>query len=544
MKKLLYILLFVPFAAQATNYYVSNSGSDSANGTTTGTAWQTISKVNGFTFNAGDTVKFNGGQSFSGGLVHQGNIAYSSYGTGLATISSGTSIGFYSLNKSNVSVKNLIFIGTTGTVDGVHIENSQSGNTKLQNVNISGCTVSGYGANGIAVIGTSGTSGYNNVNILNCVTHDCTYGITPGSGTSGILIQSPSTGYGLGSTTPCFTNVLVDHCTSYNNTGKTGDSNWTGSGIFMGETSGGIIQYCTTYNNGLNSNGTVGIWFADGINMTIQYCESYLTKLASGTDGDGFDIDGGVKNGIIQYCYSHDNMGAGFQVYTYSDGQVTGSDNCIVRYCISQNDGTFGSNAAANVMIGNDGGTLTNVYIYNNSFYQSGTITNPKNITFEGSNASSITGYIANNICYSNTGSKFIYSTTTPIMTIVGNDYYNPGTQSFFWNNVNYSTFAAWQAASGQEKIAGSNVGKTANPVIMSPGNGGIINAINANLYQYRQSNTSTLLGQGLNLVSLYGLSVGSTDFYGNPIPNTSGNYDIGAQQYNVIKVLGRIVLL
>jgi len=42
-------------------YYVSNTGSDSANGTSESTPWQTISKINGRTFSAGDTISFKCG---------------------------------------------------------------------------------------------------------------------------------------------------------------------------------------------------------------------------------------------------------------------------------------------------------------------------------------------------------------------------------------------------------------------------------------------------------------------------------------------------
>src|SRR5690349_15494246 len=49
-------------------YYVSNSGSDSASGTSSGSAWKSIDRVNSATLKAGDKVLFQGGQTFSGGL--------------------------------------------------------------------------------------------------------------------------------------------------------------------------------------------------------------------------------------------------------------------------------------------------------------------------------------------------------------------------------------------------------------------------------------------------------------------------------------------
>ncbi len=61
----------------ATTYYVAAAGSDSNSGTSSGAAWQTIGKVNGTTFAAGDSVLFNRGDVW--------------YGTALVVPSSGTS---------------------------------------------------------------------------------------------------------------------------------------------------------------------------------------------------------------------------------------------------------------------------------------------------------------------------------------------------------------------------------------------------------------------------------------------------------------------
>src|SRR5271167_4062371 len=56
---LIFVLLALPLSA--TTYYVDNcvvTGSDSNNGTSTGSPWLTINKVNTSTFNAGDSVLF------------------------------------------------------------------------------------------------------------------------------------------------------------------------------------------------------------------------------------------------------------------------------------------------------------------------------------------------------------------------------------------------------------------------------------------------------------------------------------------------------
>jgi hypothetical protein len=72
---LFFLLLAVP--ARATTYYVAAAGNDSNSGTSTGAPWQTIAKVNGATFSAGDSI-----------LFHRGDIWY---GTSLVASSSGSS---------------------------------------------------------------------------------------------------------------------------------------------------------------------------------------------------------------------------------------------------------------------------------------------------------------------------------------------------------------------------------------------------------------------------------------------------------------------
>lgn len=532
-------------------YYVSPTGSDSNPGTSKASPWQTLSKVNGSTFNPGDIILLEGGKSFTGSLsftVSSWTGASSStpvtighYGTGRPTINSSSTIGFLVQNNSGFILRGINFVGsgiTANTAHGINIDNSQAGNTKLDYVFIDSVTVSSYGGNGIFISSSAGTSGFSNVTLQNDTAHDCTGGIANGGGSAGIFVCSNGPGYGSGSTTPCSTNVIIQNCVAYNNTGKTGDVNWVGSGIVLGEVGIGLIQHCTAYNNGENSTnsggGPVGIWFFDSTTITMQFNESYSNKTGhASADGDGFDVDGGNVNCIVQYNYSHNNAGAGFQIYTYNDGLVTGTDSIIVRYNISVDDGPNSSQYLGNLMLGNDGGNLTRIYVYNNTFYQSGINANSINIGFEGGNANSITGLIANNICYSASGTYFIFTGTTPIMRIVGNDYYTTGTPNYQWNGTSYTTFASWQTASGAEKILGVNVGKTVNPLLVSPGTAGAVN--------YKLQNISPVSAAGLNLMSLYTINPGTQDYFLNAIPNSGGNYSIGAHQPT--RFTGRIFL-
>ena len=63
---LLGLLLIFAAPASATTYFVAAAGSDSNSGTSSGTPWQTVAKVNGATFSPGDSILFNRGDVWYG----------------------------------------------------------------------------------------------------------------------------------------------------------------------------------------------------------------------------------------------------------------------------------------------------------------------------------------------------------------------------------------------------------------------------------------------------------------------------------------------
>ncbi len=90
MKKL-FTILFVSLSCNllATNYYVKTGGDDDAAGTSDGTAWATIAKVNASSFNAGDSILFNCGDTWREALnvpssgTSGNDLIISSYGSGV-----------------------------------------------------------------------------------------------------------------------------------------------------------------------------------------------------------------------------------------------------------------------------------------------------------------------------------------------------------------------------------------------------------------------------------------------------------------------------
>ena len=78
-----HIVLFGP---KGRTYYVSPKGSNANSGLDPARAWQNPAKVNGYKFNRGDRVLFQGGQTFTGDIiltapVSPGPFTIGSYGS-------------------------------------------------------------------------------------------------------------------------------------------------------------------------------------------------------------------------------------------------------------------------------------------------------------------------------------------------------------------------------------------------------------------------------------------------------------------------------
>lgn len=128
MRLILTILLFISLGANATNYYVSNSGSDSNDGLTTATAWQTLSKVNSSSFNAGDSILLRRGDIWNERLniASSGSagspIMVSAYGTGVKPLITGlqtvtlTNVGNIWSGIASNSVKKLNTVLVNGKI--------------------------------------------------------------------------------------------------------------------------------------------------------------------------------------------------------------------------------------------------------------------------------------------------------------------------------------------------------------------------------------------------------------------------------------------
>jgi hypothetical protein len=435
-------------------YYVSSQGNDQNPGTSLDAPWQTIGKVDSATFQPGDSVLFQGGQTFAGSLTvgrqdsrtSNSPVTFGSYGSGRAIISSGTAPGLTGTSGiQGFSIRDLVFVGSgaqSNTGDGILLIGSGNVAALSDYIRIDDVDVSGYYRDGIHLQTANGVQGgFNDVRITNAVAHD--------NRDSGILIEGELVP---GTTAYSYSNVYVGYCTAYNNTGYTGKA--SGHGILMWDVNAGVIEYSVAHDNGyqcVNQGGPAGIWSYDSNNVLVQYCESYHNGTAS-SDGIGFDMDGGDTNCLIQYCYSHDNEGAGFLLNQNSTAVHVWNNNTY-RFDISQNDGTLGSEGAVEIHnIMSDSTQMISAIVYDVTVYSPSTTA--LQVSGPGGSTNSI---IANNIFYAANGKPVATDFVNNInMSLRGNDYFAPsGNLNLTWGGQLYTDLTSFSAGTGQEMVNG-----------------------------------------------------------------------------------------
>lgn len=538
---LLLLTLSLFSTASAANYYLSATGNDANAGTTPATAWLTITNINLTDFLPGDSLLLEGGSTFTGSILFDANDAdggaanpfvLTSYGTGNATIDAGNSYGVGVYNTAGIEIRDLTIIGSGMNVNtdyGVRLLNNLGGNTKKDYIRITNLTVSDFREGGISFLGDNNNSGFNDIIISYCTVHDC---LDRGIDMEGDYNQF-KTGY-------AHSNLLVEHCEVYNIIGYAKGEH-SGNGIVMADVQNAIIEYCVAHDSGSGNTscgGPVGVWFWDSDQVTIQFCEAYNMSSGSGAgcDGGGFDIDGGVTNGTMQYNYSHDNDGGGYLIGQFWDARPM--SNIICRYNISQNDGA--TNGGSIYLFNTSPGAINNVQIYNNSCYLNNPAGNLLAANFLIANYSP--GFnnidVYNNIFYSTGGVDLV---SIPIgggfdADFYGNLYYATGAFTIDYKGTNYGSLNTFRAGSGKEIWNTANTGVEGDPGLVSPGTGGVIGFGNplTTLFDYQLVNAALAYNSGLDLATEFGLTIGAQDFYGNP-SFSSASQDIGAYETQTI---------
>lgn len=513
-------------------YFVSSSGNDANTGLSPQDPWKSITKINSIDLKPGDQVLFEGNNEYPGNLYldsRDGNnsantVKISSYGTGKATIKAGSSYGIYAYNTAGFLVDNLIISGSgmaSNTNSGIYFYNDLAGDVKLDLVEITNCEVFGFKDFGIVIGAWNGNSGFSNVLIENNKVHDI---LDVGISSFGHF-SSTKTGY-------AHSNLTVRNCEVFNIVGYSKKSH-SGNGIVLSDVQNSIIEHCTVYNSGsgnTNCGGPVGIWYWDADNVTIQFSEAYNISSGTGCDGGGFDMDGGVTNGIMQYNYSHDNDGAGFLV-----GQFTGARpmaNITVRYNISQNDAAT-NGGSIYLFNGSSTTSMKDIYVYNNTLYIKEKSTNTQSAAIKLLQWKTINQNVNfyNNILFTENGSSLVEVPTGYSAKFQGNIYHSTSAFLINYNGTTYNSLSAFRQT-GNEIFDNSPVGFQGDPKLTNPGQGGIVGFGNllSGLSNYKILDDSPAVNSGIN----FNLEAGTRDFYGN-ILSQSSIKDSGAHENSTV---------
>jgi hypothetical protein len=506
--------LVVP--VHAVSYFVSPAGDNNNDGRSQSSAWKTIDKVNSADFGAGDSLRFEGGKTFTGSIGFDASDAgeagspfvVGSFGTGRAVISnSGTAL---SVNGTNyIVVNNIDFVGPGYNVgSGSGVTFSASNHAIIDHVDITG-----FRSRGLRLSGSS-----------NC---RITYVNARRNGLVGIEVAGASN------------NGYMGYCKAIDNPGDRAiTGNWSGSGILLiSGPKNWVCEYCETANNGWDQgtghgNGPVGgpwTWEVDSILM--QYCIAHDNKTTTG-DGGGFDLDGGTSNSTYQYCYSYGNVGGGFLVMTgasTSPATGTAGANCTIRYCISENDGEGGIRLY--------GGDNKGHKFYNNTIYNSNSQGCIRNAIFGDQYAGTA---FYNNIFVTSGNGPFIvtdgYSDdgrilNSPIL-FINNCWYNVTATPRWITNTSITSIDQWRSR-GMETLNSAPVGLYGDPMLTDPGKGEKLTDPTKlpELFAYMLKSGSPCINAGIDLKKQYSFDPGVHDFYANVIPSGNG-FDIGAHEF------------
>ncbi len=523
------ILMFFlyPPPASAGNgiaYYVSSDGNDENPGTSPDKSWKSIARANRQELKPGDKLLFAGGKTFSGNLVldskdagtPENPVTISSYGEGKATITAGLGSAIVFRDAGGIEISDLVCAGEDRTKNngcGIAVINTLPKNKKLKHVVIRNVEVHGFGRDikskdnlfstgcGILLGGAASDeskSGFEDVLIEGCSAYDNEF--------FGIYI----TGY-WNEKAKDFANhnVTIRNCKMFKNPGDPNyRENHSGSGLLVEDTDVGLVENCTAWENGAMCNkapgGPCGIWAAVSRKVVIQNCESFMNRTGTAPDGNGFDLDGGCIECVLQYNYSHDNDGAGFLVFTYSGAPQEDKGN-IVRYNISENDAVKLRQYGA-IYIGNYGKGMSGIEVYNNTF-----ITNQPAHALVNIHGKNIGVTIRNNI--------FI-TKDAPLVKIDKNSDKILFQNNLYWSEKafkvvgekTYENLESWRK-SGKEIIDGKPSGILTDPKLPlaeSHGEAGDLKRIK-NLKCFNPPPGSPAVGYGIDLKKFFNSETGAS---------------------------------
>jgi hypothetical protein len=558
-------------------YYFSSTGSDTSNDcTNSASPCQTISKANGIVKQAGDSILLKRGDTFTGCININATNWFGTQGTpgivgafssGAAPILNANCTGetgaVWIHEASGVTVQDLDIRAPTVPTPrgGIMIQNNSStriggiiiqrnligGARYFQSTRPGGIGTQGTNGGNIEIKGYPNPGGMENISVLNNTI----------CGLSGVDSADDTGRSGFGGSIFNETwrgNIMCNIGGGPSDVTANG-VNYPpmGSGAEFNGVTGILAEFNIAHdlsNNFISCGGPVGMYTYQSADAMLQFNEVYNVQPKASNyahDGQcdfiGLDFDGFTNNSTAQYNYTHDNWGAGF--YHFTTGGAW--NNNTFRYGISENDSKGGAPSFGALALHIDSGNPF-LYMYNNTTFNNRTYSGAQfgNYNQMATGLSIPTsgvfrGAIVNNIIAT---SKSVYNLChftnnntpgfAPTVVISNNRYYctNAGTD-WRWGNVAYSTIASFQAATGYG--ANSTVG---NPVWGSTRPTGTCSWTPSSNDgpqscpdgYHLSAGSSVVLGTGVD--SVFGLNVGTRDYYGNSITGGNGigsGFNMGA---------------
>jgi PKD repeat protein len=508
-------LLLSTSAALATTYYVDSiGGNDDWNGTSPGTAWQSLDKVSTVTFQPGDEILlkagsvWNGQQLYPKGSGTSGSpIVVDMYDTGAKPLINGDGVyqeAVLLYNQEHWELKNLevtnydpagpdirqgvrVLGEDVGTLNHIHL-------LDLEVHDVNGHMTIG-GDKGkcnagilVEVVGEATPSKFNDVLIEGCYVHDVSRTAIKMSSSWGSWCTNP--------TVVLHTNVVLrNNYVDY----------YAGDGICPFMSDGALVEYNVSSRGCHELEGNLAnapLWAWDMANAVFQYNEVYDTIQTR--DGMGFDIDGCCQNNVVQYNYFHDNNGGMLMIIGVPDCAAKNYEYVRLPFC---NDNIFRYNISQRDLtrVMRFVGKVWDNYVYNNTIYVGPDV----DYTVESGKCGDIgprkqapaNTYLYNNIIYNveDSGARYQF---------VGDNY--------VWDyNVFYGHHPSGEP-SDPHKL-------TDDPLLVSPGSGGIGRDT---VDGYKLQAGSPCRDSGMTIADC-----GGQDYWDNVVPSGTGT-DRGAHEY------------
>jgi hypothetical protein len=306
-------------------------------------------------------------------------------------------------------------------------------------------------------------------------------------------------------------NIYIGYSVTENNPGcPVIKNNHSGNGILVGGVTNATIEYCEAMNNGWDmpraGNGPVGIWIYQSDSVIIQHCYAHHNKTsAKGSDGGGFDFDGGVTNSIMQYNFSMYNEGAGYGMFQYADAKQW--NNNILRYNISYHDGVKHGQCGIFMWCDSAAIQMKNLHAYNNTI-----------VNKYGHGVNFLPGHYENFVFENN-----IFLITGATKEFTGGEFSGAVfKQNLYWNSFNASNSLM------QPNVRNEINPFIADPLIVLPTSDSLINlnakSINTILF-FKLKTKSPALNAGNRIKNN-----GGKDYWGNILKKKT-KQNIGAHQ-------------